>query len=648
MKKIFYLIFILSTVHLEAQVITPVIKAGFGVEGDLAANYFNFASQPGNDDWFNNGQSGTGIFVIDTSGAAQLIANYAGNAAARQVPFSRAMNYPVFSQLNNKLLMDAVFIRDYHGNDSTVFANGASKNGDSPANWSTPAAQSVPDKNEILDMMVHVRRDGVNSSDSLWMFGGLSIENTTGDRYFDFEMYQTNLSYDKATQKFYGYGPDAGHTSWLFDASGNVVKAGDIIFSAEYGNSNLTAIEARIWINKASMSLNPVGFNWSGIFDGAASSSQYGYAVILPKSSGSFYSGIENSASTWAGPFNLIRGDNSLVSNYIPSQFMEFSVNLTKLGLDPITSLGGKVCDLPFRRILVKSRSSTSFTSALKDFIAPFEIFAAPKASVNADQSVLCGLSGISHLQVTNPISTSTYTWSTTNGHIAGSTTGTSINVDSAGTYVVTQQLQPGCSTYASDTILIFKNSSCFVLDNNLLEFKGNLSNKQVKLDWSVVGSALINNFEIEKSTDGTKFTSSGLSVSLTVRDPLNFYTASDLLVETPSGRIFYRLKILYDDGNIAYSKILAFSLENKTSIIIAPNPVKNVMILKINSLEENKLQVYIFDVTGRLMKNEQAYISKGNSTFEINDFIGWQPGIYFVNALIGKNSFTGKIILER
>ncbi len=646
MKKIFYLIFILSATRLDAQIITPVIKAGFGVEGDLAANYFNYASQPGSDDWYSNGQSGTGVFLIDTTGAAQLIANYVANATARQVSFSRAMNYPVFSRINNKLLMDAVFIRDYHGTDSTVFANGASKNGDSPANWSTPAAQSVPDKNEILDMMVHVRRDGVSSSDSLWLFGGLSIENTTGDRYFDFEMYQTNLFYDKTTQKFYGYGPDAGHTSWVFNASGNVVTPGDIIFSAEYGNSNLTAIEARIWINKASMSLNPEGFNWSGIFDGATNSSQYGYAAILPKSSGTFYTGIENNASTWAGPFNLIRGDNSLVTNYIPSQFMEFSVNLTKLGLDPITSLGGKLCDLPFKRILVKSRSSTSFTSALKDFVAPFEFFAAPKASIIADQSVVCGLTGISHIQVTNPISTSTYTWSTTNGHIAGSNSGSSITVDSAGTYVVTQQLQPGCATYAADTIVIFKNSNCFVLDKNLLEFKGNLLYKQVKLNWSIVGSALINNFEIEKSTDGTKFTFSGLNVLSSAIGPSNFYNASDLSVETISGRLFYRLKILYDDGNIAYSKIIAFSLDNKPSITITLNPVKNAIILKINSSEENKLKISIYGITGQLMKNEQINIPKGNSTFELNDFLGWHRGMYIVKALIGKILFTSKIIL--
>src|SRR5690606_17016916 len=127
-----------------------------------------------------------------------------------------------YTVLNNRMLIDGVFIRDYHGSDSTIFASGSNKNGMNPSVWTTPVAQSIPDKNEILDMMVHVRRAGPTTDYSLWLMGGLSIENTTGNRYFDFEMYQTDIYYDRPSLRFYGYGPDAGHTRWQFDAAGNI------------------------------------------------------------------------------------------------------------------------------------------------------------------------------------------------------------------------------------------------------------------------------------------------------------------------------------------------------------------------------------------------------------------------------------------
>src|SRR5688572_19217558 len=322
-----------------AQITTPQIKAAFGVDADLRSHFFNGFVQLRNDDWFNQrtGVLDTGRFVIDTNGAAAILQRYNTVPSSRTQPFFRGMRYPQFSVVNNRLLLDAVMIRDYHGDDSTVFASGSNKNGDSPDNWSCPISQGIPDKNDILDMLVHVRRAGPNATDSLWMFGGLSLDNTTGNRYFDFEMYQTDIYYDRTTRQFYGYGPDMGHTSWQFDATGNVTVPGDIIFTAEYGGTGLAALEARIWVNRNDLAITPADFSWSGQFDGATASSQYGYASIMPNSSGAYYTGVQNNVAAWPGPFGLILANNTLATSYIAKQFMEFSVNLTKLGLDPVT-----------------------------------------------------------------------------------------------------------------------------------------------------------------------------------------------------------------------------------------------------------------------------------------------------------------------
>jgi len=654
MKTIFYIIsLILVWSFSGAQSTSPAIKAGFGVEGELRANYFNNFAQSGNDDWFNMGTAGSGAFVIDTTGAAAIVARYAVDPAFRQLPFFRTMKYPAYSIVNNKLLLDAIFIRDYHGTDSTIFAAGASKNGESPADWTCPVAQSVPDKNEILDMMVHVRRAGPLNDpiDSLWMFGGLSIENTTGDRYFDFEMYQTDIYYDRGTQRFYGYGPDAGHTSWKFDAVGNITQPGDIIFATDFGGSGLASLEARIWVDSASLSINPVNFNWAGTFDGASNGSRYGYAGILPKTAGNFYSGVQSQNNTWAGPFSLVRGDNSVVTTYTAGQFMEIGVNLSKIGLDPVTLLGENKCGMPFRRILVKSRASASFTSALKDFVGPFDFFLPARANIQADQSVLCGLIGVSTIGVTNPVSTSVYTWSTTNGHILSTTpSGDSITVDSAGTYVVTQQLQAGCSTYATDTVVVFWNSNCFVLDNKLLSFNGNISNKTVQLNWNVSPNPQINYFNIERSADGEHFVAVAKVFANTGDNLTNEYSATDAPDATASDRVYYRLKIIGSKGNVSYSKTISFFLQkaSKPGVSIVPNPVREITQLNVFSIGENKLQLFIYDGAGRLMRALNTIVPNGNSSLNLTDFQGWPRGIYSVKVLLGENLFVDKMALVK
>lgn len=649
MKSILRILFLIGCFNrLEAQITTPIIKANFGVDADLNANYFNNLVQTGNDDWFNNSATDTiGKGVIDTTGAAALVAQYGSNPGSRNIPFSRSMAYPPYTIENNHMLIDAVFIRDYHGSDSTIFASGASKNGMSPQYWSCPVAQSVPDKNEILDMMVHVRRAGPTITDSLWMFGGISIENTTGDRYFDFEMYQTDIYYDRSTLAFYGYGPDAGHTSWKFDASGNVTAPGDIIFSADYGSSSLSYIEARIWVDSSALSITPAGFSWTGSFDGTSAGSKYGYAGISPKSSGAFYSGTENSTSTWAGPFQLVRSDNSIVTSYITGQYMEFGVNLTKLGLDPAT-IGGNACGMPFRRILVKSRASTSFTAALKDFVAPFDFFVAPKAQLTADTTALCGMAGPTVVKVINPVSTSVYTWYTPDGHIASYNGDTSITADSAGTYIVTQQLQGGCSVYASDTVVLTPNSSCFVLKNLLHDFTGNFSNNRTFFYWSVGNNPLINYFEIQQSTDGIHFNTLGMvNANSNDADIVN-YNAAYTLNGYNNGFIYYRLKIYGFLGQSSYSKVIKMFYGNGSFISITPNPVSDVMNINISTSFNEKILLEIYDPSGRLMKKMYTGVEKGNNILTISDFRSWPVGIYSVKITLDKNVFINKMVLKK
>jgi hypothetical protein len=109
-----------------AQITSPQIKARFGVDADLRSNFFNNALQAGNDDWFTNA-AGSGISVIDTTGAAELLSTYNSNPNSRRSPLFRGMSYPQFSIVNNKTLIDAVFIRDHHGDDSSTFAAGSNE-----------------------------------------------------------------------------------------------------------------------------------------------------------------------------------------------------------------------------------------------------------------------------------------------------------------------------------------------------------------------------------------------------------------------------------------------------------------------------------------------------------------------------------------
>jgi hypothetical protein len=648
MKTLLLSVLIIITLTSSAQITTPIQKAGFGVEADLRHNFFNNFVQSGSEDWFTKGDAGQGKYVIDTTGAAAMVAAYTADVSPypkRMASFYRGMSALPYSIVNNRLWLDALFVRDYHGTDTTVFTTGSSKNGLSPANW-VGTIQSVPDKNEILDMMMHVRRAGPNLTDSLWFFGGLSIENTSGDRYFDFELYQTDIYYDRTSQKFYGYGPDAGHTSWKFDAAGNILTPGDVIFSASYQSSVLTGIEARIWIDQASLSMTPASFNWTGSFDGASVGSQYGYAGIQPKTVGDFYTGLENSKTQWAGPFSLIRGDNSLVTDYLAGQFMEFSVNLTKLGLDPATILGGNICGSPFNRMVVKTRASASFTAALKDFVAPIDLFLAPRVDVLSDVPVLCATQSVSTLTVQNPSNASVYSWATANGHIVGSTTGTSITVDQPGTYIVTQRLAAGCNPYAYDTLSINYDINCKILASLVTDFRGNLADGQSLLNWTTNYNDGIEYFEVQRSLDGVSFESLSTIDTKPTGGSIGSYGFTDNVSYLNTPFTYYRLKMKLAKS-VVYSMILRLNLPiRRGEVLMYPNPITDHAQVGMSSDKKQDLQVLVYDLSGVLIDRMNLSLNKGNNVFSISTE-KWKSGSYVLQLVTSTETIHKKLIKQ-
>jgi hypothetical protein len=674
-QSILYLI-LLAPFLVTAQITTPVTRANFGVDGELRANY-TWTSGSGyiitgaGDDWFNNGTAGSGRHVIDTGanasspGAAAIIAGYNSDASPwpkRMASFYKGMSLPTYTIWNNRLWLDALYVRDYHGNDTTVFVAGADKNGMSPQFWSGDV-QGIPDKDDILDIMMHVRRAGPNTTDSLWMFGGISIVNTTGNRYFDFEMYQTDINYDRASKAWYGYGPDEGHTSWKFDAAGNTISPGDIIFSGEFQSTNvLTNIEARVWVKRTDwQTITPTAFSWGGQFDGASSGSLYGYASIKPNTGGAFYTGLGCPTSTWTGPFGLVLQDNSLSfspgatattlnGKYVTSQFIEFAVNLTQLGLDPVTTFGGDVCGTPFNRLVVKTRASAAFTAELKDFVAPIDLFLAPRVAALADVPVFCATIGVSTIQVQNPSTSSVYSWTTPDGHIVGSATGTSITVDAPGTYMVTQRLSGGCNPYAYDTVAIVYNSNCHTLDNNVLAFKGAINNSITRLDWTIAQNKDVSYFEVERSFDGRFFE----FVNRTDADPEQAQSASytvydDLTHLSLQPAVYYRLKLKNANGSISYSKIIRIPYGSVvTRMSIAPNPVHDMMQVTINTANKNVMELCMYDMSGKAIRKIKTDLQSGVNVVTVDNLSTLQNGMYLVVVSAGNEVYRERIVLSK
>src|SRR5689334_9983684 len=112
--KHFYLAGLLSLSFMGAfaQLSNGGFHAGFGIDGDTKAGFKKYGpgpATPSGDDWFAPA-AGQGIGVIDTTNAAYYRTQL---QAGRNISFIKSMAFPLFSQNKGRLMMDAIYIRDY-------------------------------------------------------------------------------------------------------------------------------------------------------------------------------------------------------------------------------------------------------------------------------------------------------------------------------------------------------------------------------------------------------------------------------------------------------------------------------------------------------------------------------------------------------
>jgi hypothetical protein len=467
-----------TTSTLQAQY-SPAIVAGFGIDGDVLSGQAQNGNLLSNAtwDWFKKAGNGpnVGLGIVDTSGN---LVNKVKIAAGDNFTFTKGQAFGRYTVQGGYLMLDTRYARDNFGysnapgqKDFTTYTNG-SKNGDNPTIWvTTPNGASVANKADIIDAYIHMRRDGTTINNTnpspLIIVMGINTVGNTGSRYIDFELYRERINYDQNTGNFSNSGPSAfgGHSVWEFNPNGSIKNIGDMTVSFSYGTNGIEEIGVYIWVSKTDhANINPSRFDFvNNEFYGSGNGANYGYAKIVPDAGGVNFKawGSVTSSSTSAAPWGTNSKSlgnspsNYFSNNYDALDFGEVAIDLTSLGIDPALSVGMDPCTPPFTRVMAKTRSSSSFTSALQDFMEPYEFLDAPQAPANITppQTLQCNRTSVT-LSPASIQPGATYRWSTSNGNIVSDPNASSITVNKEGKYYLNSSIVAGCPENRDSTIV--------------------------------------------------------------------------------------------------------------------------------------------------------------------------------------------------
>lgn len=189
--------------------------------------------------------------------------------------------------------------------------------------------------------------------------------------------------------------------------------------------------------------------------------------------------------------------------------------------------------------------------------------------------------------------------------------------------------LQGDISSFSS----FYFASSNIILPLNLLTFKGSLQNNAALLEWETTNEVNTSYFIIERSTDGHSFLPIGTTPARGNNNKNDYSFTDNEVMHQSSLLLYYRLKMVDNDGAYTYSSVVTISLPSITgNVTVFPNPASHKIAVTITVPSDGKVQWNVTDNAGRIVIQNAAELKKGNNSLSIN--VGnLSTGLYYLNV---------------
>jgi hypothetical protein len=185
---------------------------------------------------------------------------------------------------------------------------------------------------------------------------------------------------------------------------------------------------------------------------------------------------------------------------------------------------------------------------------------------------------------------------------------------------------------------IVFKSSA--PLPVTYINLTAESASTNVKLNWTVGGEQNMNNYVVERSADGTSFSSIG-SVKATGNN--NNQVSYSLVDAQPLENVsFYRIKAVDNNGSSKYSVIIKLNRGKSSLVHVYPNPVKEQ--LNIVTPATGKYDLRIINMYGRVVHQQNTSAQNGIITVDAKQLIA---GSYVLQLVDSKGNITTESFIK-
>lgn len=201
----------------------------------------------------------------------------------------------------------------------------------------------------------------------------------------------------------------------------------------------------------------------------------------------------------------------------------------------------------------------------------------------------------------------------------------------------------------AINTDLFKINATTSILPITLLNFSAIVeANSSVKLNWTTTNEINSSHFEVERSTDGNKFTKISLVAAAgNSTMNLNYSYLDQQAGSLNSPLIYYRLKLVDKDGGFKSSSTLLVHLkENSLQFSFTPNPAQQQLNVVVSPGGAKNAALRIVDINGKIVYEQS--LSSGVNVYQQNINVArLQKGLYYIQLITDKTTTTQKFVKQ-
>ena len=151
------------------------------------------------------------------------------------------------------------------------------------------------------------------------------------------------------------------------------------------------------------------------------------------------------------------------------------------------------------------------------------------------------------------------------------------------------------------------------------------------QLNWMVEQEQQVNFYEVELSNDGIHFSSAGTIQA--INNGMHRYQYA--VAGNPGEQLYFRLKIVEQDGSYTYSNILTGNSACKSAafVEVMPNPVTDYIQTRISQNSAGKVQLKLYNSKGQLVHQESFQAAPGINTHIIKNIGRFPGGVYMLQV---------------